>query len=181
MDRRTRPGSREPGRLVSQSMPLAERLAQLHAATQQGGIIQLGPTAIEESGQEPRIAPHAALHRLLGEREAHPWPHDGEGLAANRLMRAPHRIIIVPEDDLGTETLVRQAGVHADERAWAVFAARDSELSERRSRRDLRMREAVPRTLDAATEVDLVAGRRAGGVHELHPHERVAADATEHR
>src|SRR5206468_10806995 len=84
---------------------LAEHLAQLHAAAQQGRIIQPGPTAIEEPGQDPRVAPHAALHRLFGERETHSRRDDGESLAANRLVRAPHRIVVIPEDDLRAETL----------------------------------------------------------------------------
>src|SRR5258707_11892721 len=90
---------------------LAEHLAQLHAAAQQGRVIQPGPTAIEEPGQDPRVAPHAALHRLFGECEAHPWRDDGKRLTANRFVRAPDRIVVVPEDDLRAETLVRQAGI----------------------------------------------------------------------
>src|SRR5438034_11009258 len=73
---------------------LAEHLTQLHTAAQQGRIIQLGPTAIEEPGQDPRVAPHAALHRLFGEREAHPRRDDRKGFAAHRLVRAPNRIEI---------------------------------------------------------------------------------------
>src|SRR6266568_5601084 len=154
-----------PYRLFPASRALAERLAQLHAAAQQRRIIQLGPAAVEEPSQDPWVAPHAALHWLLGEREAHPRRDDRKGLAANRLVRAAHRIVVVPEDDLGAQTLVRQAGVQADERPRAVLAARDSELGERRSRRDLRVLEPVPGTLDTAAEVDLVAGRRTLGVY----------------
>src|SRR5258705_13573576 len=107
---------------------LAEHLTQLHAAAQQGRIIQPGPPAIEEPGQDPRVAPHAALHRLFGECEAHPRRDDGERLAANRLVRAPDRTVVVPEDDLRAETLVRQAGIDTNERARAVFAPPDPEL-----------------------------------------------------
>src|SRR6266550_1069563 len=133
-------------------------------------------------GTQPRSTgcPQRRLAPAVWGREAHPRRDDGESLAANRLVRAPHRIVVVPEDDLRAETLIREAGIYTDERARAVLAVRDSELSERRSCRDLRVREAVTGTLDAATKVNLVAGRLPGGVHELHPDERVAADTTEH-
>src|SRR5207248_10533916 len=77
--------------------------------------------------------------------------------------------------------LIRETGIHADERARAVLTVRDSELRERGPGRDLGVIKAVARALDAAAEVDLVARGRAGGVHELHPDERVAACSPEHR
>src|SRR5258705_4635713 len=42
-------------------------------------------------------------HGLFRERKAHPRRNDGQRLAADRLVRATHRVVVVPEDDLNAE------------------------------------------------------------------------------